>query len=72
MFTIFLSSAVFVAVAVIISSALSSAKKGHGLVRYFARLGIDLDYTAMVVALGMIPVFWLVAYVIRSWTMKWK
>lgn len=39
---------------------------------YFAKLGIELDYTAIIVALGMIPVFWLVAYAIRSWTMKWK
>ncbi len=71
-FSIFLSSAVLITIAAIFFSAFYSVKKGQGLVHYFSRLGIELDYNAMIIALGMIPVFWLVAYIIRSWTMKWK
>lgn len=70
--TILVASAVLITTAAIFFYAFYTARRGRGLVTYFAKLGIELDYTAIIVALGMIPVFWLVAYAIRSWTMKWK
>ncbi len=40
------------------------------MVRYFASLGIQLDYTAIIIALGMIPVFWLVAFIVKALTIE--
>jgi len=43
---------------------------GQGLVRYFARLGIEVDLRAAVIAVGLIPVTWLVGFIIRTWSVK--
>lgn len=43
---------------------------GHGLVNYFARLGIEVDLGAAVIAVGLIPVAWLVGFIIRTWSVK--
>jgi hypothetical protein len=71
-FTILLTSAALIVIASIFTYAYHSVSPGHGLVHYFARLGIELDYTAIIIALGLIPVFWLVAFIVRTLTLKWK
>jgi len=71
-FTILLTSATIIAIGSIFIYAFHSARPGQGLVRYFARLGIELDYTAIIIVLGMIPVFWLVAFIVKALTLRWK
>jgi hypothetical protein len=71
-FTILLTSATIIVIGSIFIYALNSVRSGQGLVRYFARLGIELDYTAIIIALGMIPVFWLVAFIVKTLTLRWK
>jgi hypothetical protein len=71
-YTILLTSATIIIIASIFIYAYRSVRSGSGLVHYFARLGIELDYTAIIVALGLIPVFWLVAFIVRSVTLRWK
>ncbi len=70
--TILLTSATIIAIGSIFFYAFHSIRPGQGLVHYFARLGIELDYTAIIVALGMIPVFWLVAFIVKALTLRWK
>jgi len=43
---------------------------GNGLVDYFARLGFEVDLRAAVIAVGLIPVAWLVGFIIRTWSVK--
>jgi hypothetical protein len=71
-FSILLTSATIIAIASIFIYAFHSVRSGQGLVHYFARLGIELDYTAIIVALGLIPVFWLVAFIVKTVTLRWK
>jgi hypothetical protein len=71
-FTILLTSAGIIIIVSIFIYAFHSVSSRQGLVHYFARLGIELDYTAIIVALGLIPVFWLVAFIVRTLTLKWK
>jgi hypothetical protein len=71
-FTVLLTSATIIAIGSIFIYAFHSVRSGQGLVHYFARLGIELDYTAIIVALGFIPVFWLVAFIIKALTLRWK
>lgn len=71
-FTILLTSSTIVIIGSIFIYAFHSVRPGQGLVRYFARLGIELDYTAIIILLGMIPVFWLVAFIVKALTLRWK
>jgi hypothetical protein len=71
-FTIIITSATAITVASIFIYAFHSIRTGQGLVHYFARLGIELDYMTIIIALGLIPVFWLVAFVVRTVTLRWK
>ncbi len=50
--------------------AFEGSGAGHGLVNYFARLGIEVDLRAAVIAVGLIPVAWLVGFIIRTWSVK--
>jgi hypothetical protein len=70
--TILLTSATIIVIGSIFIYAFHSVRPGQGLVRYFASLGIQLDYTAIIIALGMIPVFWLVAFIVKALTLRWK
>ena len=47
-----------------------STPAGSGLMHYFARLGIELNGRAILIALGLIPVFWLVGLVIKTFSAK--
>jgi hypothetical protein len=71
-FPILLTSGAIIVIASIFIYAFHSISAGQGLVHYFARLGIELDYTAVIVALGLIPVFWLVAFIVKILSLKWK
>lgn len=71
-FTLLLTSATIIVIASIFIYAFHSVSSGQGLFHYFARLGIELDYTAIIVALGLIPVFWLVAFIVKTLTLRWK
>jgi hypothetical protein len=57
------SAAVMISLAI---HAYSSSPGSSGLLRYFARLGIDLDDRAILIALGLIPVFWLAGFIIKT------
>jgi hypothetical protein len=62
--------AAIITIALIVSHVMTTAGKGFGLVHYFARLGIEVDYLAIVIAVGLIPVFWLGGFLIRTWMVK--
>ncbi|HVN70695.1 MAG TPA: hypothetical protein VMU10_01625 [Desulfomonilia bacterium] len=64
-----ISSITIVIIAFVIYAS-RSARTKQGLVHYFARLGIEVDYTAIVIALGLIPVFWIIALIIKTWSAK--
>ena len=68
--TLFLISGAIIATVSIVIYASHSARSNQGLVHYFARLGIEVDYTAIIIALGLIPVFWLVAFIIKTFSVK--
>lgn len=68
--TLFLISGAIIATVSIVIYASHSALTNQGLVHYFARLGIEVDYTAIIIALGLIPVFWLVAFIIKTFSVK--
>ena len=51
-------------------SALEGSGAGQGLADYFARLGIEVDLRAAVIAVGLIPVVWIVSFIIRTWSVK--
>ncbi|HPR54909.1 MAG TPA: hypothetical protein PLV84_07255 [Deltaproteobacteria bacterium] len=62
--------AVLVSTGYLVLSALEASGAGHGLVRYFARLGIGVDLRAVILAVGLIPLAWLVGFIIRTWSVK--
>jgi hypothetical protein len=68
--TILLITTAIIAIISLVIYASRSARTHQGLVHYFSRLGIEVDYTAMIVALGLIPVFWLIAIIIKTWSVK--
>ncbi len=65
-----LALAAIITIALIVSHVMNTAGKGFGLVHYFAQLGIEVDYLAIVIAVGLIPVFWLGGFLIRTWLVK--
>ncbi|HWR68874.1 MAG TPA: hypothetical protein VN416_07625 [Desulfomonilia bacterium] len=62
--------AVLIVIVSLISFALDSISPGHGLVHYYARLGIEVDFAAIIIAVGLIPVVWFVGFIIRTWSVK--
>lgn len=68
--TAILALAALTVVVYLVYPAFVESAAGHGLVRYFARLGIEVDLRAAVIAVGLIPVFWLAGFIIRTWSVK--
>lgn len=68
--TAILALAALTVVGYLVYPAFVESAAGHGLVRYFARLGIEIDLRAGVVAVGLIPVVWLVGFIIRTWSVR--
>jgi len=68
--TLFLIMAAVIVTVSIVIHASRSALTHQGLVHYFARLGIGVDYTTIIIALGLIPVLWLVAFIIKTLSVK--
>jgi hypothetical protein len=61
----------FLALTVIVYTFIyNGMRAGKGLVHFFLQFGIELDFTIIIIVLGLIPAFWIISIIIKTWTAK--
>jgi hypothetical protein len=64
-------SSLFLVLAVIVSTSVYlSMRAGRGLAQFFLQFGIEVDSTILIIVLGLIPAFWIISLIIKTWTAK--
>lgn len=63
-----LSLAAVIAVVILMAYAFRSMGVGSGLAHYFARLGIEVNFPLIIIVIGLIPVAWLIGFIIKTWS----